>query len=80
MCAINDQQTKKKLLAEKPLLFDRAIEIALAVKSATKGARDITSRMCDNALFMLFQARHPWWVIMLMLFTNFRQFLFRHYS
>ena len=49
MCGINDQQTQKKLLAEKPLSFDRAIEIALAVKPATKAARDITSRMYDNA-------------------------------
>ena len=49
MCGINDHQTQKKLLAEKALSFDRAIEIALAIESATKGARDITSRMCDNA-------------------------------
>ena len=48
MCGINDQQTQKKLLAEKALSFDRAMEIALDVESATKGARDITSRMCDN--------------------------------
>ena len=49
MCGINDQQTQKKLLAEKALSFDRAMEIGLDVESATKGARDITSRMCDNA-------------------------------
>ena len=48
MCGINDQQTQKKLLAEKALSFDRAMEIALDVESATKGARDITSRTCDN--------------------------------
>ena len=48
MYGINDQQTQKKLPAEKALSFDRAIEIALAVESATKGARDITSRTCDN--------------------------------
>ena len=77
MCGINDQQTQKKLLAEKALSFDRTIEIALAVESATKGARDITLRTCDNApfmlfqtrhpQFMLFQARHPQWLIMLTL-------------
>ena len=49
VCGVNDQQTQKKLLAEKTLSFDRAMEIALAVESATKGARDITSGMCDNA-------------------------------
>ena len=49
MCGINDQQTQKKLLAEKALSFDRAMEIALDVESATKGARYITSRTCDNA-------------------------------
>ena len=49
MCGINDQQTQKKLLAEKAFSFDRAIEIALAVESPTKGARDITLRTCDNA-------------------------------
>ena len=49
MCGINDQQTQKKLLTEKALSFDRAMKIALAVESATKGARDITSRTCDNA-------------------------------
>ena len=38
---INDQQTQKKLLAEKALSFDRAMEIALAVESATKEARDM---------------------------------------
>ena len=59
MCGINDQQTQKKLLAEKALSFDIAIEIVLAVESATKRARDVTSRTCDNAPFMLFQTRHP---------------------
>ena len=59
MCGINDQQTQKKLLAEKALSFDRAMEIAIDVESATKGARDITSRTCDNAPFMLLQTRHP---------------------
>ena len=59
MCGINDQRTQKKLLAEKALSFDRAMEIALDVESATKGARDITSRTCDNAPFMLLQTRHP---------------------
>ena len=49
MCGINDQQTQKKLLAEKALSFDRAMEIVIDVESATKGARDITSRTCDNA-------------------------------
>ena len=49
MCGINDQQTQKKLLAEKALSFHRAMEIALDVESANKGARDITSRTCDNA-------------------------------
>ena len=38
MRGINDQQTQKKLLAEKALSFDRAMEIALAVESATKAA------------------------------------------
>ena len=41
---------QKKLLAEKALSFDRAMEIALAVESATKRARDITSGMCDNVI------------------------------
>ena len=69
MCGINDQQTQKKLLAEKALSFDRGMEIALDVESATKGVRDITSRTCDNAPlhfasdktppFMLLQTRHP---------------------
>ena len=67
MCDINDQQTQKKLLAEKALSFDRAMEIALDVESATKGARYITSRTCDNAPFMLFQTRNPQWLIMLTL-------------
>ena len=77
MFGINDQQTLKKLLAEKALSFDRAMEIAIDVESATKGATDITSRTCDNApfmllqtrhpQFMLFQTRHPQWLIMLTL-------------
>ena len=77
MCGINDQQTQKKLLAEKALSFDRAMEITIDVESATKGARDITSRTCDNGgfmllqtrhpQFMLFQTRHPQWLIMLTL-------------
>ena len=76
VCGINDQQPQKKLLAEKAL-FDRAMKIALDVESATKGARDITSRTCDNSpfmlfhsrhpQFMLFQTRHPQWLIMLTL-------------
>ena len=77
VCGINDQQTQKKLLAEKALSFDRGMEIALDVESATKGARDITSRTCDtppfmllqtrHPQFMLFQTRHPQWLIMLTL-------------
>ena len=49
VCGINDQLTEKKLLAEKALSFDRAMEVALAVESATKVTRDITSGMCDDA-------------------------------
>ena len=65
VCGVNDQQTQKKLLAEKTLSFDRAMEIALAVESATKGTRDITSGMCDNAPpYRLFQTRHPQWLIL----------------
>ena len=37
VCGINDQQTQKKLLAEKVLSFDKAMEIAVAIKSATQG-------------------------------------------
>ena len=48
MCGINDQQIQKKLIAEKVLSFDKAMEIAVAVESTTKGARDITSGMPDN--------------------------------
>ena len=55
MCGINDQQAQKKLLAEKVLSFDRAMDIALDVESATRGARDITLRTCDNAPFILLQ-------------------------
>ena len=53
------------------------MEIALDVESATKGARDITLRTCDNApftllqtrhpQFMLFQTRHPQWLTILTL-------------
>ena len=43
------------------------MEIAIDVESATKGERDITSRTCDNAPFMLLQTRHPQWLIMLTL-------------
>ena len=59
VCGINDQQTQKKLLAEKTLSFDRAMEIALAIESANKRARDITSGMCDNTPYMLFQTGYP---------------------
>lgn len=48
VCGINDQQIQKKLLAEKALSFDKAMEIALAVESATKGAKTITSGMQDH--------------------------------
>ena len=92
MCGINDQQTQKKLLAEKALSFDRAMEIALDVESATKGARDITSRMCDNVpLHVASDKTPPIHVVSdktppvannvdVITPTNFRQFLFRHYS
>ena len=91
MCYINDQQTQKKLLAEKALSFDRAMEIALDVESATKGARDITSRMCDNApLHVASDKTLPIHVVSdntptvannvdIITPINFRQFLFRHY-
>ena len=59
MCGINDQQTQKKLLAEKALSFDRAMEIAIDVESATKGARDFTSRTCDNAPSCCFRQDTP---------------------
>ena len=59
VCGINDQRTQKKLLAEKTLSFDRAMEIALAVKSATKGARNITSGMCYSTLLHIVSDRTP---------------------
>ena len=92
MCGINDQQTQKKLLAEKALSFDRAMEIVIDVESATKGARDITSRTCDNApLHVASDKTPPIHVVSdktplvannvdIITPTNFRQFLFRHYS
>ena len=92
MCGINDQQTQKKLLAEKALSFDRAMEIVIDVESATKGARDITSRTCDNApLYVASDKTPPIHVVSdktppvannvdIITPTNFRQFLFRHYS
>ena len=64
MCGINDQQTQKKLLAEKTLSFDKAMEIALAVESATQGARDITSVMCDDTPYTLFQTRQAQWLVL----------------
>ena len=102
MCGINDQQTQKKLLAEKALSFDRAMEIVIDVESATKGARDITSRTCDNAplhvasdktppIHVVSDKTPPIHVVSdkthpvannvdIITPTNFRQFLFRHYS
>ena len=92
MCGINDQQTQKKLLAEKVLSFDRAMEIAINVESATKGARDITSRTCDNTPLHVASDKTPPIHIVsdmtplvandvdVITPTNFRQFLFRHYS
>ena len=92
MCGINDQQTQKKLVAEKALSFDRAMEIVLDVESATKGARDNTSRTCDNApLHVASDKTSPIHVVSdntppvannvdVITPTNFRQFLFRHYS
>ena len=64
VCGVNDQQIQKKLLAEKTLSFDRAMEIALAVESATKGARDITQECVITPPYMLFQTRHPQWLIL----------------
>ena len=92
MCGINDQQTQKKLVAEKALSFDRAMEIVIDVEFATKGARDITSRTCDNApLHVASDKTPPIHVVSdktppvannvdVITPTNFRQFLFRHYS
>ena len=82
MCGINDQQTQKKLLAEKALSFDRAMEISLHVESVNKGARDITSRTCDNAPFHVASDKTPPVAnnVDVITPTNYRQFLFRHYS
>ena len=38
--------------------------IALAVKSATKEARDITSGMCDNASLHVVSDKKPQWLIL----------------
>ena len=68
------------------------MEIALDVESATKGARDITSRTSDNAsLHVASDKTPPIHVVSdntppvannidVITPTNFRQFLFRHYS
>ena len=40
------------------------MEIALAVESATKGARDITSGMCDNAPLHVVSDKTPQWLIL----------------
>ena len=91
VCGINDHQTQKKLLAEKALSFDRVMEIALDVESATKGARDITLRTCDNAsLHVASDKTPPVHVVSdktppvannvyIITPTSFRQFVFRHY-
>ena len=67
------------------------MEIALDVESATKGARDITSRMCDSApLHVASDKTPPIHVVSdntppvannvgVITPINFRQFLFRHY-
>ena len=74
MCGINDQQTQKKLLAEKALSFDRAMEmlslppreqeILLQERVITSPFMLLQTR---HPQFMLFQTRHPQWQIMLTL-------------
>ena len=68
------------------------MEIALDVESATKEARDITSRTCDNAPLHLASGKTPPIHVVsdktppvanninVITPTNFRQFLFKHYS
>ena len=78
------------------------MEIVIDVESATKGARDITSRTCDNAplhvasdktppIHVVSDKTPPIHVVSdkthpvannvdIITPTNFRQFLFRHYS
>ena len=68
------------------------MEIAIDVESATKGARDITSRTCDNAPLHVASDKTPLIHVVsdkkppvannvdVITPTNFRQFLFRHYS
>jgi len=41
VCGINDAQIQKRLLAEKSLMYSKAREIALSLKFAVQGTKDI---------------------------------------
>ena len=43
VCGINHEGIQKKLLAEKNLTYERALEIALALESAEQGTKDLKS-------------------------------------
>ena len=48
VCDINDTKTQKRLLAEKNLTYAKAKEIALALKSAVQGTKDIQTPSSDT--------------------------------
>ena len=57
------------------------MEIALAVESATKGARDITLRTCDNVLLHVVSDKTPPVGNNVDVITpTLDSFVFRHYS
>ena len=41
MCGFRNEQTQKRLLSEKTVMFDRAVDISVAVETATKDTAEL---------------------------------------
>ena len=63
VCGVNHDGIQRRLLAEKELKYDKAVELALAVEAAEKGSRDLKNgsvpseqRTCNHTQA---SGRHP---------------------
>ena len=59
VCGINHEGIQKKLLAEKNLTYEKALEIALAMETAEQGTKDLKSATTTLPKDLHYTSQHP---------------------
>jgi hypothetical protein len=52
VCGVNHEGLQRRLLAEKELTYEKAVELALAAETAEKGSKDSTSGVQQHSFHL----------------------------